>query len=572
MEPNQEGAVPQRRSLIPGASQEIPVSHDSEYVEANGQPTQVFEAFDANDEPSPVYEAFDANDEPTQVFEAFDANDQPSPVYEPSDLSQPAPEPPAFWEPTQALPWFRRTWVIATAAGVIILGAAIGVIAALSGGGTPVAAPTVSPSASQTSPSPSASAGPAARTLLDDGIAADKYPPAAPSAGAGYPAALVMNDSVWDHVGPTWTLVSVSNYDVNAHTAGPSVIYLASPEGVLFDLVHVNKPGSVIQVVSWLTSERKARIQVTPMANDQPGTRGALVDLQTGAVQDMTFSMSTGESAIETFGAASAAGAELWSAVDPNYAERRYERWTAAGGWKQVLTDADASPWTVLASHDGSFAAAELYSTADSGFASERSGPPGQPVFVVSDVASGSETLVRPSYGPTSDRWCSLAAVSDAGDPLVACWRGDSQETVWETAADGKPLAELSKADLLTMQVPGALYGATTAELPAQGVTLVSAATDAQVYEVSVDSGGSRVAVLKAGSDIPYGGLSQFYAARVAEGVTLVRANEACAIIDTKNAHGVTLASATSGILGCIGYGQGNGNPPSYPYGGGEGG
>jgi hypothetical protein len=92
------------------------------------------------------------------------------------------------------------------------------------------------------------------------------------------------------------------------------------------------------------------------------------------------------------------------------------------------------------------------------------------------------------------------------------------------------------------------------------------------VYEVSVDSGGAPVAVLKAGSDIPYGGLTQFYASRVAEGVTLVMANEACAIIDTKNAHGVTLANPTSGIVGCIGYGLGNGNPPAFPYGGGEGG
>ena len=286
----------------------------------------------------------------------------------------------------------------------------------------------------------------------------------------------------------------------------------------------------------------------------------------------MNFSMSTGQSAVENFGAASAAGAELWSAVDPNFSERRYERWTAAGGWKQVLTDADVSQWTAIANHDGSFVAAELYSTADSGFASARSGPPGEPVFVVYDVASGSQTLVRPSYGPVSARWCNLSAVSDAGDPVVTCWHGDSQQTLWAKAADGKPLAELSQANLVSMQMPGALYGVAKVELPAQGLTVVSAASDAQVYEVSVDSGGSPVAVLKAGSDIPYGGLTQFYSSRVADGVTLVMANEACAIIDTKNAHAVTLASATSGIVGCIGYGHGNGNPPSYPYGGGEGG
>jgi hypothetical protein len=546
MEPSEGGVTPRRRSLIPGASQEIHVTHDAEYV--------------------------DASDQPTQVFDAVDESVEPTQVYEPSDVSQPAPEPPAIREPAQVLPWFRRTWVIATAAGVIVLGAAIGVIVTLTGGGTPVAAPTVSPSASETSPSPSASVGPAAPTLLDDGIAAGEYPPAAPSAGAGYPDALVMKDWVWDHVGPTWTLVSVSGYDAQARTAGPAVIYLASPEGVLFDVAHVNKPGSVVQVVSWLASERKARVQITPMANDQPATGGALVDLQTGAVQDMTFSMSTGQSAVENFGAASAAGAELWSAVDPNFSERRYERWTAAGGWKQVLTDADVSQWTAIANHDGSFVAAELYSTADSGFASARSGPPGEPVFVVYDVASGSQTLVRPSYGPTSDRWCNLSAVSDAGDPVVTCWHGYSQQTLWAKAADGKPLAELSQANLVTMQMSGALYGVAKAELPAQGLTVVSAASDAQVYEVSVDSGGSPVAVLKAGSDIPYGGLTQFYASRVADGVTLVMANEACAIIDTKNAHAVTLASATSGIVGCIGYGHGNGNPPSYPYGGGEGG
>jgi hypothetical protein len=43
-------------------------------------------------------------------------------------------------------------------------------------------------------------------------------------------------------------------------------------------------------------------------------------------------------------------------------------------------------------------------------------------------------------------------------------------------------LAELSQAELVTMQMTGALFGSATAELPAQGITLVSAATDAQVY------------------------------------------------------------------------------------------
>ena len=145
---------------------------------------------------------------------------------------------------------------------------------------------------------------------------------------------------------------------------------------------------------------------------------------------------------------------------------------------------------------------------------------------------------------------------------------GGQSQSFWATAKDGKPLVELSQKDLSDLQMPGALYDVTSADLNAQGITLTSAVNDPQVYEVSVDSGGSPVVVLKAGSDIPFGGLSQVHAARVVNGVTLLQANEACAIIDTKNAHGVTLASTTSGAVGCIGYGTGNGSPPASPFGG----
>ena len=359
-----------------------------------------------------------------------------------------------------------------------------------------MAAPSVSPTPTDTSPSPSPSpsAEPVTATLLDDGIADDEYPPAAPSAGPGYPDALVMKDWVWDRVGPTWALVSVSNYDPTTHAPGPSVIYLASPEGVLFDLVHVKKPGNVVQVVSWLTSERKARIQLTPVSYDQAGEGGALVDLQTGAVEDMAFSMTSGKSTIEAFGAASASGAELWSGSDQNYGERRFERWTATGGWKRVLTSADISPWTWTASHDGSVVAAEIYSTGDSGFASARSGPPGQPVFVVYNVASGSQTLVKPSYAGATAGWCNLTGVTDAGDPVVVCWKSDTQQSFWATAKDGKPLTKLSQKDLGALQMPGALNDVTKADLPALGITLVSAANDPQVYEVAVDASSGRVA------------------------------------------------------------------------------
>ncbi|NTV39800.1 MAG: hypothetical protein HGA51_07575 [Demequinaceae bacterium] len=460
------------------------------------------------------------------------------------------------------MPWFRRTWVIATAAGVVVVGAAIGTIVALSGGGTPVAAATVSPSTTEASPSASASAEPTVATLLDDGIADDEYPATAPQAGGDYPEALVMEDWVWDRVGPTWTLVSVADFDVSAGTSGPSVIYLASPEGVLFDLAHVNSPGGVAQIVSWLPSERKARIQVLPLGYEG-NAGGALVDLRTGAVEDMSFSTDAGRSAIESFLAASGSGAELWSAQDADYLSVRFEWWTRSGGWKRVLPDADIAPWTAVQSGDGSTVAAELYSTDDSGFKSARSGPPGQPVLVVFDVNSGAQKLIRPVYDSAAARWCRLDSVSDEGVPILSCWNDSYDNLQWKTAADGQPLGALDIGATLPMRT---LWDAATLDLPDLGLSLVSVANDGQVFEVAVGGKDSSVAVLRAGVDIPYGGLSEFHADAVAEGVVVARATEACAIIDIQNAHGVTLATTQSGSVGCLGYGIGNGYRPVSPY------
>lgn len=545
MELNDGPHTPQRRSLIPGASQELPVSHPDAMEPAEPDATSVFAA----DELQGAY-----------GYEQTEGQ-SPEPAVEYADypIQNPSQELPAEHEvPRLPAPWYRRTWVIATAAGVVVLGAGIGVIAALSGGGGAVAAPTSSPSPSPTQASPSASAAPVA-SLLDDGIDADEYPKAAKSAGAAYPEALVMEDWVWDRVGPTWALVSVAHYDAAAGTASSTVIYLASPEGVLFDLAHIDQAGMVAQVVSWLPSERKARIQLTPVSYEEEREGGALLNLQTGALEQMAFTMAGGKSRSESFQAASADGAELWSAFDDDYAERRFERWSPSGGWQRVLSDADLAQWTAVSSQDGSVVAVEIASSVDSGFASGRSGQPGEPVIVVYDVSTGGQAVLRPSYEGGGDSWCGLAAVSNEGDPIITCWQDGGERTLWAKVADGRPLTELSPTDLQALQLQSALYDATTATLADEGVTLVSAASDSQVYEVTVDSGGSPVTVLKAGSDVPFGGLSQFYATRVTDGVTLVRATEACAIVDTQNANGVVLAASDSGTIGCIGYGRGNG-------------
>lgn len=531
MEPNDEGVTPRRRSLIPGASQESPRADEAEYPLAGDAPTESYQ--------------------PTEVYEALGEEGHAAP-------SVIAPD------PVPTVPWFRRTWVVATAAGAVVLGVTIGVIVALAGSDNPVAAPSVSPSPTETSPTPTASAEPAAPTLLDDGIADDEYPVSAPSAGPDYPNALVMENWVWDRVGPTWSLVSVGNFDASAGTSGPSVIYLASPEGVLFDLVHVNDPGGIAQVVSWLPSERKARIQISQVASDtSPG--GALVDLQTGAVEKMSFKTDTGQSLVEFFLAASSGGAELWSAQDADYRSVRYESWTPSGGWKRVMSEPDIIPWTVVSSPDGSVVAGEIFSTDDSGFRSARSGPPGQPAIVILNVDTGAQTVVRPIYDSVATRWCNLYGVAEEGAPILSCWNESSGDQTWLLATDGKPLNAL-RAD--AVQLPMNFWELSWADIPALGISVESAAHDGQVYEVAVANGAASVPVLKAGVDIPYGGLSQFRATKVAEGVVFVEATDACAVIDTENAHGVPLATTKNGIIGCVAYGFGNGTASAYPYGG----
>lgn len=536
---NDDDGVPRRRSLIPGASEEIPVAHEADYPDHAEQIEYTEQMPEHGHVAAEAYRAFDTSDRYGRAAEV-----QPQ---------------------AAEIPWYKRTWVIATAAGVIVVGAAIGIVLALTGGEDPLAAPTVSPSPSEASPS--ASVSPDAPTLLDDGIADDEYPEAAPRAGADYPQALVMEDWVWDKVSPTWTLVSVANYDGATLAVGPSVIYLASPEGVLFDLVHVNAPGSIAQVVSWQASERQARVALMPLNYDS-SAGGALVDLETGAVEDMSFALGAGRSTTESFLAASAGGAEMWTAQSDDYLSLRFESWTSASGWTRVLADADISPWTAVASPDGATVAAEIYSSADSGFASARSGPPGQPVFVVFNVDTGNQAVVRPAYTIPSAPWCNLYAVTNEGVPIVSCWDSSYSNQQWLMAADGKPLSALSE-DALGLPID--LWSVTNADIPALGISLVSAANDAQVYEVAVVKPEGSTVVLKAGVEIPYGGLSQFYAARVADGVVLVRAAEGCSLIDTENAHGVTLAASDEGIVGCLGSGQGNGLPPTYPYWGDDG-
>ena len=217
----------------------------------------------------------------------------------------------------------------------------------------------------------------------------------------------------------------------------------------------------------------------------------------------MSFSLNSGRSTSEAFLAKSANGAEVWTAQDGDYRSTRFESWTRAGGWKRILSEGDISSWTMVGSKDGSYVASEIYSTGDSGFSSVRSGPPGQPVLVLVDVYSGTQSPIRPIYDPTAN-WCQLYGVSDGGAPILSCRDESYSDQLWRMAKDGKPLSALS-ADAL--QLPTNFWDLSGADLPSLGISPVSAANEMQVYEVSVGSGVSSKVVLKAGVDIPYWGV-----------------------------------------------------------------
>ncbi len=122
---------------------------------------------------------------------------------------------------------------------------------------------------------------------FDDGIAADEYPPESPWRGSGYPAARVIEDWVWDRVGPNWAVV-LYNADGDE---GPDVIptlYLVSPEGVHFLLDDVdelsrNNPGVAAarrQTVVALWREAAGEVVLSSSSREFDQIAAAVVDVR----------------------------------------------------------------------------------------------------------------------------------------------------------------------------------------------------------------------------------------------------------------------------------------------------
>ncbi|MFW2512737.1 hypothetical protein ACNI3K_03060 [Demequina sp. SO4-13] len=241
----------------------------------------------------------------------------------------------------------RRVRALATGATAVLAVGAIGMGAWGIAGSNRAAdlQPAVSESPSAV-PTPTASATaepsqePVTGPALDDsadGIPDDGYPELAEPRhqvegtdfGITYPQARVMEDWVWDRVGPDWGvgIASALVYPPTGDEVPPAVVYLHSPDEVYFEIGELPEAAwNDARVVSWQEDDRTARVWSTD--------GGGLYDMRTGTYDPVEFSIDGDVAESETFVMSNSGGDELWFAENDNGGG--YYRWTDLDGWEQA--------------------------------------------------------------------------------------------------------------------------------------------------------------------------------------------------------------------------------------------
>lgn len=298
--------------------------------------------------------------------------------------------------------------------------------------------PTPSVSASSSS-----SADPVIPGFFDDGISEDEYPAPTEYRGEGYPEALTMADWVWDRVGPQWAIVLFAEHSgqgQDVQSLQTPVVYLVSPEGVYFELAEL--PVTVSDgatLVSWHEEERTARI----VWND--GTKGGLLHLETGEVEDTSFNVDGKQIEDVQFLAANAEGKELWLAWGEDGLKTKISTWTAEDKWTQVLAGQDdlffeGDP--IPTSPDGSAVVFEIYTLADSLSASDRSLPPGVPNFIVYSLDGDESNRYHPSL-TDEEPDCWFTGWIDSVSVGYECWNdAEGLQTDYRVLVDGSGSVE----------------------------------------------------------------------------------------------------------------------------------
>jgi len=224
---------------------------------------------------------------------------------------------------------------------------------------SPTPAPTEAPTPTPTptphvtvSPSPSSEP---AKTITE-------YPPAAASRGDGFPDAYEMRDWVWDYVGEGWSIQSFAAsqppyIEVTVEIV-PAVIYLASPDGAMFELLTIPLTYSdSLTVWSWQEGSHGAHIQWWERDSERQRFLEGELNLDTGDVSPIVFTTPWGATDSVRLLAASETGNELWGAHIGDHL--RYYRFDVADGWVvsslnelDGIADANAPMWDLVNRYD----------------------------------------------------------------------------------------------------------------------------------------------------------------------------------------------------------------------------
>ncbi len=488
----------------------------------------------------------------------------PEPTLEhapPSDSGE-APEP---TEGLDAPPNTKKWWLIGGGVGLGVITLVVVLLVAL-GGREPVIAPSPSPSPSPT-PSPTEVVD-IGFGLLDDGIADHEYPPQAPARGDGFPTAYVMEDWVWDKAGPGWALSVVWGSRLNDYgepaAGSESWAYLHSPEGVAFELFKLPQDFNYAPAVAgWHEDQRTAWIVA------EYGSKAALFDLTTGTPDPLSFKMSSGSSQSVQLATALPDNTELWVAHGNEWTETRVFLHSPYGKWTRVLAQNDfyfSDPWSGV-SPDGERVLFNIFSTADSGFTSARSGSIGRPNAVVYDLATGTESFLKPKYPSWPDH-CSFTTWSAAG-PQVNCWawNGGSREEYFTVDSAGNLTA--SAGHSLTPVADLESLAEYTDE--PSGIKLVSDIGSMQTFEVRLVRDGEDIVLASPGDRWSRAGIYVKGLTSIGPGVYRIDTySSGSFLVDTTNGIMTTLVgmypAPPSGALpfSIVHFGEGSGTGSGY--------
>ena len=264
--------------------------------------------------------------------------------------------------------------------------------------------------------------------VFDDGIAVSDLPDLAPRRAADYPAAHLMEDSVWEKVDAQWALALYGNSGADP-TAG-TYIYLMSPEEVSFEVMQVPDAYAARAALrSWREPDGVAMIVFDEDAsqyNTQWG--GAELNLRTGAADTVRIKIGSQTSTSEELRAIADDGTELWFAQQGM--ESRFLIWSPTTGWRTIAKGIEGLS---LPESGGLSPDASRVLFRSSAQSSAEGGNPSPAIYTLDPDATAVSVAV-PNFPESAER-CDLFRWIDA-DYLDAMCSESGELSYWQVALD----------------------------------------------------------------------------------------------------------------------------------------